>query len=299
MSSPTVTGQAPALERRAAGALPDAVTRGIYVSSATGVLGYRGGNRDNRPPICTVKGAYPGGIAADSDGNLIDTDGGTHTIGVFKGPKMCGRKLGSIDDPYGQPSDVASLHAATGIIAVANIFDGSDAGSVTVCTLSSGCTKNLTISGMYEVAAVALAANGDCWASATNATGVATLTYFKGCALPGAVATGYRNAYYGGLDIDGKGHLLAISSFDSKLYVYKGCAPACTLFAGPFALHGEAFYGHLNKNSTRFATSDYQTASIDVYTYSPKSLEYLYSFNNGLDTSSLINGVTYNGRADQ
>jgi hypothetical protein len=270
--------------------------RGIYVSEGSGVLGYRGRNRGNKPPICTVKASSPGGIAADSDGNLIDADAGSHEVRIFKGPRMCGRELGAVSDPYGQPSDVASAHAATGTIAVANIFDTSGAGSIAVCTLAGGCTKNLTNADMYEVAGVAIAENGDCWASGMNSTGAATLTYFKKCAGKGKTATGFENAHYGGLDIDGDGHLVSISAFDDKLFVYKGCAPSCTLVGGPYPLKGDVF-GHLNENSTEFVAANYQSAQVDVYSYSPSRVTYKYSFDNGLSGSTMPDDAAYNGRA--
>lgn len=302
VSVPSAAAQGPALGATRLGVLPDSFRRGIYVAESFGttILGYRANNAKNQPPICMVHDGYGGtAIAADADGNLIDPDSASKSIVIFKGPKMCGRKLGSIQDPYGAPTDASSIHAASGTIAVANIFDGSGGGSIAVCTLSGGCTKNLRIASMYEVAGVALAANGDCWASATNSTGVALLTYFKGCSGSGQTATGFQNAYYGGLDVDGNGHLLAISSFDGKLYVYKGCNPACSLFGGPYSLQGEAVFGHLNRKSTEFATADFVSGSIDVYGYTGKSLTYQYSFNNGLSSSLEIEGVTYNFRADE
>lgn len=293
--APGTNGDRSLIGAPAGGATPNTVKRGLYVSTSNAVLGYRS---DGRGPICTVHGAVAGGIAADSDGNLLDTDGAGQRILIFKGPKMCGRELGSIADPYGQPSDVSGVHAATGAIAVANIFDTEGAGSVSVCTLAAGCTKNLTNTNMYEVASVALAADGDCWASANNASARASLTYFKKCSGAGVTATGFRNTFYGGLDIDGKGRLLAISEFDTKLYVYKGCNPACTLVGGPYELKGGLF-GHLNKRSTEFAVANYVTGSIDVYGYSAKGLTYKYSFNNGLSGSFAPEGITYNFRANR
>ncbi|MGA8575799.1 MAG: hypothetical protein WB609_08995 [Candidatus Cybelea sp.] len=68
--------------------------------------------------------------------------------------------------------------------------------------------------------------------------------------------------------------LLAISEFDAKLYVYKGCAPACTLAAGLYSLEGESVYGHLNEKSNTFATADFESGSVDVYAYTPSSLTY-------------------------
>lgn len=276
---------------------------GIYASEFRGssILGYSNPNRGNRGPTCSETGvASVNGVAVDGKGNLIDPDGGSRSVIVFAGPGMCGPKLGSVADPYGQPADAASVNAATGTIVVGNIFDTSGAGSISLCTLAGGCTVNLTNPNMYELAGVAQGIGGDCWASATNASGTATLTYFKGCSGAGQAATGYLNAHYGGLDIDASGHLVSISGLHhSKLYVYKGCKPACTRVGGPFKLHGEVVFGHLDQDSKQFVAGDSKTGEEDVYAYSPTSLHYSYSFNNGLVSSDTVEGAAFKPRSKQ
>jgi hypothetical protein len=283
---------------------PDAQSAGgIYASEvyATDVWGFPEKNNHNRKAMCVithVEGAN--GIAVDGAGNLIDPDGGTDTVVVFKGPKMCGPKAGSVADPYGQPSDAASADAINGTIVVANISDTNKTpGSVSRCTLAHGCKTNLRNPNMDEVAGVALARNGDCWASATDAKGSATLTYFKGCLGKGLKAGGYRNAYYGGLDIDKGGNLVSLSYQDAKLYVYKGCNPKCTLVGGPFKMKGEATFGHLDATSTRLVTGDFQYGQIDVYNYSPTRVRFAYSFNRGFSPSELVEGAAFNPRSSE
>jgi hypothetical protein len=274
---------------------------GIYASQfyASIINGYPHKNTANGPPTCSLSASYPNGIAVDGKGNLIDPDGGTRSVIVYAGPGMCGSEIGSISDPYGQPADASSANAATGEIAVGNIFDTSGAGSISICSISAGCTANLTNSNMYEVAGVAMANNGDCWASATNSLGTATLTYFAGCTGSGEAATGWENTYYGGLDIDASGNLVAIDAFTPALRVYSGCNPACTVVGGPFPLENDSVFGHLNKQSMTFAAGDYANGQIDVYYYSPTSLTYWYSFNNGLDVSDDVEGAAYNPRSRQ
>lgn len=276
---------------------------GIYASEfyATDIWGFPIANKDNRKAMCVVTHVLgANGIAVDASGNLIDPDGGTDTVIVFKGGKMCGPKLGEVKDPYGQPSDAASADAVNGTIVIANITDKNKTpGSVTRCTLAHGCKTNLKSSNMVEVAGVALAKNGDCWASATNSKGTATLTYFKGCLAPGKRASGYRNAYYGGLDIDNQGNLVSLSYSDAKLYVYKGCNPKCTLVGGPFAMKGEATFGHVNAASTKLVTGDYQYGQIDVYNYSPHKVRFAYSFNRGFSPSELVEGAAFNPRSTE
>jgi hypothetical protein len=275
---------------------------GIYASEflGTSIWGYQHKNTANNPPTCsTGPVSSPNGIAVDGKGNLIDPDGGTRSVIIFGGPGMCGAEVGSFSDPYGQPSDASSPDAVNGTVAVGNIFDTSGAGSVSVCTMSGGCTSNLTNPNMYEVAGVAMDNSGNCWASATNSAGTATLTYFAGCTGSGQAATGYMNTYYGGLDIDKNGNLVSVSAFNSALYVYSGCNPACTLVGGPFTMTGEAVFGHLNKQSMTYCAGDFLNGQMDVYYYSPSALTYWYSFNNGLTASYDPEGCAYNPRSAQ
>lgn len=189
------------------------------------------------------------------------------------------------------------MDALKGSIAVANIFENDGhPGSVSVCTMSAGCTVNLTNSNMYELAGVVMDNKGNCWASATNLAGSATLTYFASCKGAGLAATGFKNNYYGGLDIDKNDNLVSISAFDAALYVYKGCNPSCILVGGPFPLHSQSIYGHLNKQSMTLCVGDIEYGQMDVFYYSPRALTYWYSFNNGLSASELTEACAYNPR---
>ena len=268
---------------------PIKAQRGVYVDLQTGlssseILGYQ--NKNGRPrPFCKVNGVgFADRVAVDPVGNLIVLDSFTSSITVFRGPQMCGRKLGSFKDPYGQPLDAASDDAATGRIAVANIFDNSGNGSVSVCTIAHGCTKNLTTNNMVEVAGVAVSNNGDCWVSAVNSSFASTLTFFRHCSGTGKLSGGFRNKSYGGIEIDAQGNILAISwsGYSSQLYVYQGCNPRCKLIGGPFMLQHQTLTGHLNEEGTTFAVADYQRTRIDIYRYAPTSLTYEYSVTDGL-----------------
>ncbi|MFY9738797.1 MAG: hypothetical protein WAK11_07045 [Candidatus Cybelea sp.] len=280
---------------------------GIYVAEYYGstIVAYKTRNTHNAPPACTVPftASYVNDVAADDAGNLIDPDGGTHSIIVGHGPDLCGPMAATIADPYGQPADASSLDALHGRIAVANIFDNdSMPGSISVCSVAKGCTSNLTNRAMYEVVAVAMDKKGDCWASAIAAYPSFTpaLVYFKKCAGDGITATNYHNSFYGGLDFDSDGNLVSLDlTFNTKgrVFVYSGCDPACKIVGGPFALYDEAVYGHLNKNSTLFATGDFQLGQVDIYNYAPTKITYRYSFNSGLMYNLYPQGVTYSKRA--
>jgi hypothetical protein len=284
---------------------PRIAQAGIYVDLQTGsssseILGYR--NKNGRPrPFCTVRGAgYADRIAVDPGGDVIAPDSFTSSVTVFHGPRMCGKKLGSFTDPYGQALDAASNNAATGNIAVANIFDNTGNGSISVCTLAAGCTVNLTSKSMTEVAGVAMANNGDCWASAVTSSFVSTLTYFKNCAGAGQQSGGYENKAYGGLELDAHGNILSISwsGYGSALYVYKGCNPQCTLIGGPFTFKHATMTAHLDRDGKTLAVADYQRARVDIYSYTPTSLTYQYSFTDGLSGGTAA-GVAFTPRSKE
>lgn len=272
---------------------------GVYVSEFYGssVFGYPHNNMADGAPTCSISTGVvnPQGIAADKTGNFIFPQGYNNLgrqVQVYAGPSLCGAMVGFLNDDNGQPVDASSADAVNGNIAVANMFDVGGAGSVSICTLSSGgCATNLTNANMYEVASVVMSSNGDCWASGANQTGAATLTYFQGCTGSGAAATGYANTYFGGLDIDKNGNIVALSAFDAKLYIYHGCNPTCTMVGGPFSLQGQSLFGHLNRQSMTYTAADFEFGQIDVYQYSSSGPTYWYSYNNGLTASNIVEGV--------
>jgi hypothetical protein len=190
---------------------------------------------------------------------------------------------------------------------VAENNDSESHGKVVVCTLAKGCGEPLTRPNIQGNAlGVALAKNGDCWLSAEenqyyNPSGAATLAYFKHCSGKGKTATGYQNPYFGSLFFDKHGNLGAISAIDGALYVYKGCNPACTLVGGPFALQGISVGAGLNKAGNELAVGDLSNEAVDIYAYTPTSLTYLYSINNGLTgfSESSVSGAAFSPASEQ
>jgi hypothetical protein len=146
---------------------------------------------------------------------------------------------------------------------------------------------------MSRLAGVALAKNGDCWGSASNSAGFATMTYFKHCSGSGQAATGWKNTYYGGLDIDSRGNIVAVDAFVPQLWIYHGCNPHCRVVGGPFPLHGDTVFGHLNRTSTQWVGGDYQNGMLDVYKYSESALTYEYSISNGLNIGDDVEGAAF------
>jgi hypothetical protein len=289
-----------ALHGRAA---PAAVRSGIYVAefSSSYVYGYPTDNSKNGPPVCNVYNPNQSinDIGVDGSGNLILPLEQPNEILIYKGTKLCGPWDATISDPYGEPTGAAANDAIGGTIAVANIFDNTGSGSISLCTVSAGCTQNLTNPSLYEVGGVAMDLQGDCWASGLNSSYASVLIYFAGCSGEGVAATGIaQTSGYGSIDIDKHGNLVVVS-IPSSVYVYRGCKPKCKKVGGPFALQGSTIFGHLNKKSTAFAAGDEQYGQVDIYAYTPTSLTYQYSFNNGLSYSATVGGVAYSPRSKE
>jgi hypothetical protein len=281
---------------------PEAVTQrvlsraapaGLYVGEfyGTAIYGFRRSGKG--AAVCRIPGVVSvNDVASDTKGDLIDPDGGSRSIKIFR--PQCGSLLKSIPDPYGQPADAMSANAATSTIAVANIFGlGRSNGSISLCSVENGCTKNLTNPNMYEVAGVAISKGGDCWASAIDKNNHASLTYFKGCTGNGETAKGFLDPSYGGLDFDAAGNLVSFSGNSAQVYVYSGCNPRCKLAGGPFSMGGTSVYGHLNASRTMLAAADYQHGQIELYSYTPTTVTLVSTFDTGLKASLDVVGVTY------
>jgi hypothetical protein len=281
------------------GPLAKAKKAGLYASEFYGTTIYGYAATGKGSPTCTISGVGSvNNIASDGKADLIDPDGASRTIIVYA--PNCGKIIGTISDTVGQPADAASADAATGTIAVGNIFDTSDTpASISVCTVKKGCTANLTNPGINELAGVAMDLKGNCWGDAINSSGTATLTYFKGCAGKGVAATGFVNSSFGGLDIDTKGNLVAVDFDATALYVYSGCNPKCKKVSGPLPLHGEAVFGHLNEKGTMFASGDFTAGAVDLYKYTPTSLKYTTSVTEGLSSSLDVEGTAYAPRSKE
>ncbi|HEX3368257.1 MAG TPA: hypothetical protein VHS56_01670, partial [Candidatus Cybelea sp.] len=241
---------------------PAKARSGIYVAQffSPYVYGYPLDNSKNGPPLCNVYNPYASvnDIAVDGNGNLLIPLEIPNEVLIYKGTRMCGPWAATIADPYGQPTGAAANDAIHGTIAVANIFDLYGPGSISLCTVSGGCTQNLTNPNLYAVGGVAMDRQGNCWGSGFNSSYASVLIYFAGCSGSGVAATGIANTQgYGSIDIDEHGNLVVVS-IPTDLYVYHGCKPKCKKIGGPFSLEGDTIFGHLNKNSTAFAAGDSQ-----------------------------------------
>ena len=264
------------------------------LSEAEGLINaYPNPNSKNGPPTCTISGYAINGWGVDLQQNLIlpaASDGSSEpSINVYAGPKPCGKLLGSIADTNGQASDAKSFDATKDSIYVGEILATSTSvGDVLVCSLkTSSCGPPVTNSAITGYGGgIAADTKGDCWMSAaTSTTSGFVLVYWKGCKGKGAVATGTKNAGFGGLFFDAKGNLVSID-VTGALYVYSGCDPKCKLVSSS-ALKGDSIFGNLNQKGDEIAMGDVANSDVDVYKYAPTGLKYLYSFSNGL------NGSTY------
>lgn len=309
------------LHQRARVGEADAVTRGIYGSVGGGnsgyVYAYPDPDRSNGSSLCSLSvNELSGNIAVDRQGDLLVIGAVGSGVGVivFAGQGLCGPELGSILDPYANAGagvlavDVASRDARSGRIVIANeqTSGTGEHGSVSVCTLTAGCTANLKTPNMNSVERVALAPNGDCWASGYGLNkspprrAIPMLGYFAHCRGRGVAATGFQNSEFGGIDIDDNGNLVSIDRAFGYLYTYSGCNPVCTLVGGPFQLrkHGNPYtYGHLDGSSkhfvvaTVFAVGSMRLPQLDVYSYNTIGIRYEYSISNGITSGA--NGAAF------
>lgn len=291
---------------------PDAAKDGIYVSSYGDptVLGFRSHyDRDHgRSPFCTIfaRRGLNVDISADPEGNLIVPRGRGDSVEVYRGPDMCGPKLGEFEDRYGWPAEAASFNAATGTIVIANLLNAEHQlpGNLAICTLKRGCTKELQLTVPGYGGAVALAKNGDCWVSIENAASTAAaMDYWRHCTGRGEAVTGYKNASYGSLSIDKKGNLVSIDTYSGggQLWVYSGCNPSCTVVGGPFPLQDNPIYGALNASGHTFGVMEAGSlgGTVDVYSYSPTKLTYKYSFATHYAPAAGPSGFAYSPALDQ
>jgi hypothetical protein len=292
-------------------AAPDAAKRGIYVDSfdGTSIYGFKSGYKQGYGPMCTLftGQVYINGIAADPSGNLIVPQNNGRWVKIYQGPDMCGTLLGFFKDPYGQPANAATLNAATGTIAIADIVDhGKAEGNLAVCSLATGCTGKLRPKFKGYAIGVALAKNGDCWLTVENAPFTAAgMTYWRGCTGSGKLVSGFKNISYGGLSIDKNSNLVSVDfrgGTTGQLWVYSGCNPHCRLVGGPFQLQGQPFFGALNAKGDTFGTIESEFpygGTVDIYKYTPTKVAYEYSFDSSFAAVSAPEGFAYSPALNQ
>lgn len=282
-------------------AAPAIAKKGVYIAEyyTNAILGYEWATKLNRPPICSITASFAVDVATDATGNLIDPDGGSRTVTVFKGPAMCGTALGSFKDSDGQPSDAATWNAASDAIYVANLqATGKPYGNVSVCTLAQGCNAILSSSAIGgQLFAVAEDRHGNVYASGYPNPSVsgpgsgAALVYWKRGKGNAIVLSAYKNSTPGGLSLDTQGNLVALDTFGHGVYVYTGCPKSCVA-RGPFQLKGESVYGKVDARGNELQVADAEYGQIDVYRYrGTHGIAYLYSYNDGLSPSGDVEGI--------
>jgi len=264
------------------------------------INGYPNPDKKNVKPSCSISGYAINGWGIDPSGNLIlpsSTESDAEpSVNIYSGPGMCGKLLASLTDSTGQAADAVSFDATKDPIYIGELTDTSTGtGDIVICTVKSGgCEAPITNSAITgNGAGVAADAKGDCWLSAGTDTNTGfVLVYWKGCKGKGAVATGTKNAGFGGLFFDAKGNLVSVD-VTGALYVYSGCDPKCKVVSSS-TLKGASLFGNLNSKGNQLAVADIGNSTIDVYTYAPTGVKYLYSFDNGLDGTDYIIGGGFN-----
>jgi hypothetical protein len=282
--------------------VPASFTRGIstaeFFATTNNVFVYPKNNSANGPPICTDStGSNVNDEDSDSSGNLIVPNAFSGVL-VYAPPftgSSCGTLLGTISDVYGQASSSAAIDAVNGTIVVGNIGGGTGTGVVT-CTLSSLNCHALNSPNMGELAGVAMDKAGNCYADAFNLSGIPQLWVYTGCSGTGVPASGFSEPYFGGIDVDNQGNIVAISLLNSSfgtpslVSTYSGCSTGTCSLISTTTLNGESVFGHVGRQNERFVTANITNSDIEVYSYNHATGVggLLYSFNNGLRCASYL-----------
>jgi hypothetical protein len=270
--------------------------RGIATAQFTGSGGtswvYPKNNASNAPPICGNASVAVNGLGSDQAGDVVIPEA-FDGISVYAPPftaSSCGTLLATIPDSLGQAEDGAAINAASGTIVV-----GHNDGIVATCTiLADSCTELTSPNMLSDFVQVAMDVNGNCYADGFNSSDAISLWVYSGtpsapCTGTGVESTGFSETSIGGIDVDNKGNLVALSlGSPSTVTTYSGCATgACTVVQAAHALTGESVYGHVGRQNARYVTGDVTNGTIEVYSYKPATGvgAMLYDFNNGLTCS--------------
>ncbi len=276
--------------------VPTSFTRGIAAAEFTPSGGfayvYPKNNRADGPPVCTNSSIAINGLASDKAGDLVIPEAFSG-IFIYAPPftaSSCGTLLATIPDSIGQAEDAAAINAATGPIIVAH-----NDGIVALCTIASDTCNELSSPNMAaDFVQVAMDKNGNCYADGFNSSDVISLWVYSGtasapCTGAGVESSGFSETNIGGIDVDNKGNLTAISlGTPSTVTTYSGCVTGtCAVVAGPTNLTGESVYGHIGRQNERYVTTDVTDSSVEVYGYNHATGvgSMLYTFNNGLTCS--------------
>jgi hypothetical protein len=98
------------------------------------------------------------------------------------------------------------------------------------------------------------------------------------------------------VDVDNKGNIVTFNwhgSAGTDLWVYSGCNPACTSVSDNSLTNNSALFGHIGRQGERLIVGAYLAGQADIYAYTPTTLTYYYSFNNGLTASGLVEAAAY------
>ena len=265
---------------------PATARAGVYVAQANGggdgmVLGYGPQNRRNGDPACSIDGQTfeQTQIAADRMSRLYLPDASTGTIRIYA--PHCGKLLQTVSDPGGADLSVA--------------VDGSKfyaAGGTHVSTCSiNGCANNLSDSSIHQLSSVAVDHSGNVWAAYYNQSFAPSLIVWVGGSMPGHVVSGYANPNApGGLIFDRHDNLISVETIFPFAFLYScNASTASCINANTIQLHAGSAFGSLNARNTDIQITDYSNDAVDVYTY--PSFRYKYSYDNGLMSTSSVEGI--------
>jgi len=243
-------------------------------------------NKKNVPPKCTIAGVGVNGLGVNPAGVLFLPQGGTRTVTTyFKG--SCTQTVLTLDDPDGQPSDVA--FASTGTTYVTNIFGVNGApGNVAVYPKGARSpSRTLTDASMNEVLGIATDSKNNVYVSYINTNNGSKIIEFPHGQMPGQILHITANTFIIGITFDDKQDLIAVDAGAGAVLVY--AIPYRGAPTSSFATRGESVDGKLDSQSMHIYLSDLGQGTVDVFAFPTGT--YLYSFNNGLSQANDVEGI--------
>jgi hypothetical protein len=248
-------------------------------------------DQKNAGPFCSVTGIKAvNGIGVQPKTQfLYIPNGGLRNV-IIRRP-FCGPEVGSgLDDPNGQPSDVA-FDEITGTVYVTNIYDNNGApGTIQVYKKDEHTpSSQLSDPSMYQLQAIDTDKAGNVWQTYQTNASAPGLIEFVGGKMPGQVHVVNGLTFPGGVEFAKNGDLIIVDINTS--------APVAQVYSPPYTgdpiktipLKGASVFAKLDASNKNLYVVSFANSSMDVYKW--PSGAYEYSVTAGITPGHSAEGV--------
>jgi hypothetical protein len=277
----------------------EATTATVYVSALRGttVNAYRFPENNNAPPFCAISVGFVQGIGVDQSGNLWVPDGSTGITTEY-GPN-CGNAKLALKQPAGGGLPDSVAFDGSGHVYVGNETGPRGGPGDILQYTGSVITKTLTANDIGEIVGIAVDNRDNVWASYRSLACLAIcnsgyVAEFVHGNMPAKLFQNISLALPGSIQFDAQHNLLAVDAIDPRFEYY----PGLQIYAPPYTgrkptaqilLHDETFNAcTLNHGQSELICAN-AFGSVDIYSY-PRG-KYIYSFTNGLFSSTIPDGI--------